>query len=1047
MKKTTYIILAIFLSFGIYFIQNNSKEKKLEIRKEKHAEYIKNHPYTKTLQLSKEERKAQGIAPNKYFEQEYLLEMNPKTGRTEPEKLFAIQEQLNSSDRNIPGAIDNMWEERGPRNVPGRTRALMFDPNDGTNKRVFAGGVSGGLWTNDDITIASTSWYQVAIPENLAISSITYDVNNSQNMFIGTGESYVNGNVNGNGIWRSTDGGATWEHIFGGSTGAAYFNGNTTLSVNSPAAIAGDYPGIKAGFGASTTSTIISDLVLVDDGSGNNEGCNTLTNAASINGHIAIVERGNCEFGTKSLNAQNAGATAVIIVNNVDGPPVGMAPGANGASVTIPVMMISKIDGQAIIAAMSSNTVNANYSFDTDGGVAITLEPGSFHINDIKTRNNGGTTEIYAALSDAYSDGSIMGSESFGLYKSVNNGDSWTKINLPINPDGHEYMINDIEFGADDKIWISTIKSMFYSDGGGTVLSSTDGVNFTVKYTIPGDADRTEIGISSTDANKIYLLAEHNADKVVIYKTTDGFATATELSKPNDADIYIPSNDFTRGQAFYDLMINVNPNNDEIVYVGGIDAFRSNNGGSSWSQISKWTNGNGQPGNISLVHADHHVLSFDPSNPDIAVLGTDGGVYYATSLASSVSSNVIRGRKWDYNTTQFYKGAIAQSTASEKLLAGAQDNGTQLMYNASAGINSSTRMQSGDGMYCFIDKDDQYMIASFYNNHFNRYSFSGAYQASLINSNDGDFVNPAELDDNLEILYTNGSTSATNRITRVRNVNTSPSTSYITSSLLRSGPTAFKISPYTTSSSKLFVGTRFGYLFKISNANTSATWSQIGDPNFFGSISAINFGSNENEIMVTFHNYGTVNVWYTSNGGTSWQKKEGDLPDIPVKDILMNPLRNNEVIIATNLGVWYTNNFFDSSPHWLRAENGMKDVKVTSFDIRTADNEVLASTYGRGLFTGYFDALPSSVEDSNILENSVSIYPTLINNSEVSIESSKQFGLTKIRIFDTQGKEVLSKNIKLGTVKKTIPINLNSGIYFIKLYNSGMEASRKLIVQ
>jgi hypothetical protein len=199
--------------------------------------------------------------------------------------------------------------------------------------------------------------------------------------------------------------------------------------------------------------------------------------------------------------------------------------------------------------------------------------------------------------------------------------------------------------------------------------------------------------------------------------------------------------------------------------------------------------------------------------------------------------------------------------------------------------------------------------------------------------------------------------------------------------------------------------------------------------------------------MVTFHNYGTVNVWYTSNGGTSWQKKEGDLPDIPVKDILMNPLRNNEVIIATNLGVWYTNNFFDSSPHWLRAENGMKDVKVTSFDIRTADNEVLASTYGRGLFTGYFDALPSSVEDSNILENSVSIYPTLINNSEVSIESSKQFGLTKIRIFDTQGKEVLSKNIKLGTVKKTIPINLNSGIYFIKLYNSGMEASRKLIVQ
>ena len=85
--------------------------------------------------------------------------------------------------------------------------------------------------------------------------------------------------------------------------------------------------------------------------------------------------------------------------------------------------------------------------------------------------------------------------------------------------------------------------------------------------------------------------------------------------------------------------------------------------------------------------------------------------------------------------------------------------------------------------------------------------------------------------------------------------------------------------------------------------------------------------------FVTFHNYGVPSVWYSANGGSSWQNKEGNLPNLPVKCILQNPNATNEVIIGTELGVWYTVDFNSASPNWRRANNGMRDVKVLNFEL------------------------------------------------------------------------------------------------------------------
>lgn len=134
--------------------------------------------------------------------------------------------------------------------------------------------------------------------------------------------------------------------------------------------LAGSYNVGTANFGAQLPAApITSDIVLVvDNNMGTpastdpNDACNPITNGAMINGKIAILRRGVCEFSAKVLAAQNAGATAVIVVNNVVDPVViNMAGGAVGDQVTIPSIMLSQADGEAIITALSNGqTVNAS---------------------------------------------------------------------------------------------------------------------------------------------------------------------------------------------------------------------------------------------------------------------------------------------------------------------------------------------------------------------------------------------------------------------------------------------------------------------------------------------------------------------------------------------------------------------------------------------------------------------------------------------------------------------------------------------------------------
>ncbi len=291
---------------------------------------------------------------------------------------------------------------------------------------------------------ANPSTYQAA-----AITNLFYMNNMMHDVWYRYGFDEASGNFQSNNYGR---GGTDDDHVFaeaqdGGGTNNANFatppdgfnprmqmylwnsaggSGGSYLDVNSPAGIAGSYGATDAGFGPGLPATpITADFALVEDNTAPiNDGCETITNPAALVGKIAVIDRGACSFVIKVEAAQNAGALAVIIVNNVAGAPIQMGGASN--TITIPSIMIDMTDGTNIKAQMAAGTVNGTIS---NGGVASNVKDGDLdngiiaheYGHGISTRLTGGANN-----SNCLSNSEQMGegwSDWFGLMLTIEPGD------------------------------------------------------------------------------------------------------------------------------------------------------------------------------------------------------------------------------------------------------------------------------------------------------------------------------------------------------------------------------------------------------------------------------------------------------------------------------------------------------------------------------------------------------------------------------------------------------------------------------------------------
>lgn len=926
-KGSLFIFCAVLALTGLLFLQygNTEDSEILELR-EKHAQFLKNKPGKANTKLSRKDLIKEGLPPNRYYELMEYLTMNPALGYPEPYKVRALQKELDAARKRksfnkAPGEPDdNPWVERGPTNVGGRTRVLLFDPNDNSDNRVYAGAISGGLWVNEDITNQESPWDRVSgLPANMNISCITVDPRDSDIWYVGTGEQYTAGDVMGTGVYKTTDGGDSW-----------------------------------------------SKVLDVED------------------------------FSTDS-----------------------------------------SAEGQRVVG-------------------------GTHFINDITAWDNGEFTEIYIGVSthiyaNAGDITNFMGFFDRGLYRSLNGGDSW-EINI------EDDSFNDFETDAEGNLWVATTNSPGERNGrGGKIFRRNKGVdtNFSHVTTIPGVL-RTEIEASAMNASKFYVLAEADNGETRMWSTTNSFENINSLPTPNDADNEIPPSDFARGQAFYNLMIESDPTDDNVLYAGGIDLFRSANAGENWEQISKWSNNNNlEELSVSIVHADQHVMKFRPGNTNQAIFGHDGGVSFARDLLAASNNDVFITPETDYITTQFYSIAVAPTSfrPGDFFLGGTQDNGSLLMQN---GDPVSLGVLGGDGAHAFFDQiDTDYFIANIvYNNRILAYDY-GQESYKLIadnEDNDGFFINPQALDSNLDKLFSNGPEGT---LYRYDNIDGFPSGSNapresLMDNLLNSSISALTVSPYNANSSTVLTGLVNGRLLRVENAQGEpgeASWKNIAGSSFVGSISDVELGDSEEEILVTFYNYGVTSVWYTENGldeNPVWRNKEGNLPDFPVLAILKNPLNDDEVIIGTELGIWATQNFTDVSPSWNQAYNGMSDVKVTDLDLRRGDNMVFAASYGRGIFSGQFTPRegPGEEPGEGLSGPEVLVFPT-VSEGHFRVGSAEDVGETRVKVYSLTGQQVHVSDYNLNA---GIPLNLDlthlsPGVYIVKTTTAEISKTQKLVIR
>ena len=306
-------------------------------------------------------------------------------------------------------------------------------------------------------------------------------------------------------------------------------------------------------------------------------------------------------------------------------------------------------------------------------------------------------------------------------------------------------------------------------------------------------------------------------------------------------------------------------------------------------------------------------------------------------------------------------------STTDFFLAGAQDNGSQKF--TSAGVNNTTEVTGGDGAFCHIDQDNpNIQITSYvYNNYYistnGGASFSTLYSDPDPNGGSGDFINPTDYDNTANVLYACSSEDIDaspamnyvyNRYTRITGIGTTNTASLVT--LSNSPTTAIDntCGCFAFCSNRVYFGFDNGTLGYVNNANTgtSNTVTFLTATGVTGTVSCISLIQRMKIIFWLLIVIMALIVFGKQQmAGTSWTSVEGNLPDMPVRWAMFDPRNSDWAMIATELGVWSTDNINGGSTDWDPTNSGLANVRVDMLQYRASDRTIAAATHGRGLFT------------------------------------------------------------------------------------------------
>jgi PKD repeat protein len=539
-----------------------------------------------------------------------------------------------------------------------------------------------------------------------------------------------------------------------------------------------------------------------------------------------------------------------------------------------------------------------------------------------------------------------------GIYLSEDAGESWVKIY-------DEDYISDMEFNPIDPSVVYASNKFW----GRIYKLSNDGQDIRMIENLYQEGGRrVELSVSPSMPNIIYAVVS-NAEgglKSILKSSDSGesfqsvFVSEESSSKPNLLTWSFTGED-EGGQGDYDLALVVDPNDHNTLYVGGVNTWRSKDGGVTWQIVNYWA-GSGGSG-VQTVHADKHFFRYDG---DILYECNDGGLYRS-----------VNGSDWDYiskgiRNSQIYKIGVAQS-AKNDVIAGLQDNGTKSFVNG-----NWYDVIGGDGMDCMIDhKNADIQYGELYygslkrtQNHWNNRKDITPEDA------DGAWITPLAMDpmdpaiiyggyqhiykstdrgDNWEIIYELGSSS------RFRTLVIAPSAAEVI---------------YAGEPKKLWKTTDGG-----------GNWEEVTNNLPNQTITAIAVKHDDpSTLWVTLGGYNAHGIYESIDGGKTWTNISTGIPNIPVNTIVQNA-QNDEILelyVGTDFGIY----FRLGNGNWTLFNKNMPKVVVTDLEIyyeEIAANSLLwAATYGRGLWASDLYSIEAApVADFEADETNISIGQTV----------------------------------------------------------------------